>query len=69
MKWKIFVESGYGYLEFKLCEFLKCTPYELGKKRDENPDGIRFLEDSFVYQWNEQEKARKEAERKSRHRR
>jgi len=52
-----------------MCELLHCTPSDLGNKRHYNPDGIRFLEESFIQQWNEETKARKEAERKSRHRR
>ncbi len=55
-------------MEFKLCEFLHCTPYELIQKRDENPEGIRFLQESFIYQWKEKKKAHDEAMRKARRR-
>lgn len=52
-----------------MCELLTCTPAELGENRHNNPDGIRFLEESFIHQWKEEEKARKKAERNSRRKR
>jgi len=41
---------------------------ELNKKRDENPAGVRFIEMSFIHQWELQEEERKKAEKERKRR-
>jgi len=59
------VESNLGYLEFELCKEWGLTPKELGEKRKHDPEGVSFLERTMIYRWEQQHKAHKEAERKS----
>jgi hypothetical protein len=54
-----FVESGFGALEWRLCELLGKTPDEIGKYRKESPDGYNFLVYYIIHQAKEQEKQMK----------
>jgi hypothetical protein len=59
------VKSGIGQLEYKVCETLGVTPKQLGKLREEDPDGVAFIEQHIIWEAEERHKAYKEAERKS----
>jgi len=60
------VKSDYGILEYKICEFLHCTPDELGDKRQKNPVGISFLEHSMIHEYSEKAKAYEKANKRKR---
>ena len=52
-----------------MCSFLHVTPKQLGKLREDDPNGMSFLELSFIHRRKEEHKARekyeKEMKRKS----
>jgi hypothetical protein len=52
-----------------MCEFLSCTPKELGKRRIKDPEGIAFLEQHIIWKAEEEHKAYKEMERRSKSKR
>lgn len=52
-------------MEYKLCEFLKRTPSEIGEIRRERPADIAFIERMMLHEAEEREKARKKAEREA----
>jgi len=60
------VKSDYGILEYKICEFLRCTPDELGDKRERNPIGVAFLEQAMIHEYAEKAKAYEKARSKRR---
>ena len=62
------MKSGFGAVEFKLCEMLSKTPEELGAYRIKNLNGYNFLVAYMVNQAEEQEKHRKDMERKNKSR-
>ena len=61
--------AGIGQLEAKVCEFLHVTPRQLGDIRRQDPLGVAFIEQHIIWVAEEKQKAYKEAERKSKHRR
>ena len=50
----------------ELCRLLHKTPMEIGELRKKDPLGLYFIEQHIVYEYQEKEKAYKEAERKAR---
>lgn len=62
-----FVESGFGALEWRLCEVLGKTPDELGVYRKASPDGYNFLVYSIIHQHKEHEKEMKKLKQKQQH--
>jgi len=69
MKWNPFVKSGFGQMEYKLCEKLHKTPMELGELRAKDPLGVSFLERSIINEYQEKEKQYKEASKKMKRKR
>lgn len=53
----------------EVCKLLHKTPMELGDLRKRDPLGVSFLEQHIIYEYQEKEKAYKEAERRSKSRR
>ena len=64
-KWRNFVSSGLGHLEYKICETLHVTPKQLGKLREEDPSGISFIEQHIIWESNEKHKANQALDRKN----
>ena len=63
------MHSGVGHLEMELCKFLHKTPMEIGELREKDPLGMSFIEQHIIYEYQEKEKAYKEAERRAKQRR
>ena len=53
----------------EICKLLHKTPMELGELRKKDPLGVSFLEQHIIYEYQEKEKAYKEAERRNRSKR
>ena len=53
----------------EVCKLLHRTPMEVGELRKKDPLGVSFLEQHIIYEYQEREKAYKEAERRSKQRR
>ena len=53
MIWIPFVKSGFGQMEYKLCEKFHKTPMELGELRNKDPLGVSFLERSIINEYQE----------------
>ena len=53
----------------EVCKLLHKTPMELGDLRKRDPLGIAFIEQHIIYEYQEKEKAYKEAERRAKPRR
>lgn len=54
-----------GVIEYRICEFLKKTPSEIGEIRRDRPLDIAFIERAMIHEYKEKEKAYKEASRKA----
>jgi hypothetical protein len=53
----------------EVCKLLHKTPMELGDLRKRDPLGVSFLEQHIIYEYQEKEKAYKDAERRAKSRR